>query len=356
MRRFANAPELLKAADSLFPDMSTAERLSLRWIVLPLAKSRLADLKDLDRPLPFPNGTPGSTNGVAALKYALRAPLAGGGKFDAGVVSIPDLSDRVWKTSFLADGAYGIAGKAGQSVTTPESINEAHLSSLAAITTFFTVPSMGVSPDKAKAGLSDATAIMAFLTDFRSQRFPGSIDQNKVARGAQLYQVNCSSCHGTYDQNTQRPSLIRYPNWIGNVGTDGLRGQTFNQALVDGIKKTPYAEVMSINIGRGYVAPPLGGIWASSPYLHNGSVPSLRALLEPDARHAKFKTGGHALDFETVGIKLQSNGDYAQGYKPFSTPVWIDTNQLGRANSGHIYGSTLSEPDKAALIEYLKKL
>lgn len=356
MRRFSDAPELLATAAKLFPDMSGSERFSLRWIVLPLAKKRLTDLAGVDRPMPFPNGSPGSTNGVAALKFALRTPLSDGGKSDAGVVSIPDLGDRVWKTSLLADGAYGIAGKPPQSVMTGDGLGSQHLASLGAITTFFTVPSMGVHPDRAHKGLKDAQNIMMFLKDYRPQPFPGTIDIDKAALGATIYQANCASCHGTYDQNAQTPRLISYPNWIGNVGTDALRGTSFDQALADGIRRTSYAQTMSVNQGRGYVAPPLSGIWASAPYLHNGSIASLSALLEPAKRHAKFKVGGHALDFESVGVNVEVNGDYPQGYRPFSTPAWVDTQQLGRSNSGHLYGTALSQPEKVALIEYLKKL
>jgi hypothetical protein len=356
MRRFSDAPELLQAADKLFPEMSVSERLSLRWIVLPLAKRRLAELAGVDRPLPFPNGSPGSTNGVAALKFALRSPLADGGKSDAGVVSIPDLGDRVWKTSLLADGAYGVAGKPPRSVMTSEKLDWPHLASLASITTFFTVPSMGVHPDKAHDGLKDAKNMTLFLKDYNSQPFPGVIDTNKAVSGAVLYQLNCASCHGTYGSSAQRPRLVSYPNWIGNVGTDPLRGASFDQALVDAIKGTSYGKIMSVNAGRGYVAPPLSGIWASAPYLHNGSVASLSALLEPSKRHKRFKVGGHELDFDAVGLRLEANGDYRADYQPFSTPAWVDTDQLGRSNLGHTYGNALTQPQKAALIEYLKTL
>jgi hypothetical protein len=99
LRRFADSDQLLPAAAALYPEMGWRERTSLRLLVLPLARKRLGELAEADRPLPFPNGAPGSTNGVAALKAALGQPLIGGGPGDAGVVSIPDLADRVWRTS-----------------------------------------------------------------------------------------------------------------------------------------------------------------------------------------------------------------------------------------------------------------
>ena len=355
-RRFADSDRLLPAADTLFPGMSASERASLRFLVLPLARRRLAALAGVDRPLPFPNGAPGSTNGVAALKAVLDVPLLGGGRDDAGVVSIPDLADRVWKTSLLADGAYAVPGTPRQSVTTAASLDEPHLRALAAITTFFTVPSMGVHPEAAGSSLNDATAIMGFLKTYRPQPIPVAVDPLAARRGAQIYAANCAACHGDYGGNPTAPRLVRFPNWIGDVGTDALRATAFDKALAAAVGKTDYRDRISVGIGRGYVAPPLGGAWASAPYLHNGSVATLADLLSPDMRLRRFMVGGHALDFNRVGLRLAPNGAYPQGYRPFSTPAWIDTSAPGRGNQGHRFGATLSATDKRDLLAFLKLL
>lgn len=355
LRRFAGSDQLLPAASALYPEMGWRERASLRLLVLPLARKRLAALAGADRPLPFPNGAPGSTNGVAALKAALHQPLLGGGREDAGVVSIPDLGDRVWRTSLLADGAYAVPGKPRQAPTTPETIDVAHLRSLAAITTFFTVPSMGVHPDKAVASLDDATTIMAFLKAYRPQRFPGAIDAVRAAAGSVVYAQHCAACHGTYGGGAA-PRLLRFPNWQGDVGTDPLRATAFDRGLVAAVAGTTYRTRIAVRVGRGYVAPPLTGIWASAPYLHNGSVPTLAMLLAPGTRVQRFMVGGHALDFTNVGMKLGADGTYPGGYQPFSQPAWIETREAGRSNGGHLFGESLSPRDRAALIEYLKLL
>ena len=360
LRRFGGSDRLLPATLTLYPGMSWRERASLRLLVLPLAQQRLGELAGVDRPLPFPNGAPGSTNGVAALKAALQTPLLGGGRDDAGVVSIPDLGDRVWRTSLLADGAYAIPGKPRQMPTTAAMIDPAHLQALAAITTFFTVPSMGVHPDQAVSSLDDATAIMAFLKDYRPQAFPGAIDPARARAGAAVYAQHCAACHGSYSA-AQVPRLTRFPNWQGpnwqkEVGTDPLRAAAFDRGLVDAVAQTAYRSRIAVQAGRGYVAPPLTGIWASAPYLHNGSVPTLAMLLDPPTRAARFMVGGHALDFVNVGLKLDADGAYPPGYRPFSRAAWIDTGIAGRGNGGHLFGATLSAPDRAALIEYLKLL
>lgn len=356
MRRHLSSDRLLGAAETLYPDMDWRERQSLRWIVLPLAKKRMSELKNADRAMPFPNGASGSTNGVAALKFALGTPLAGNGPLDAGVVSIPDLGDRVWKTSLLVDGAYSAPRKQRQSITTATSLDAQHLRSLAEIMTFFTVPSMGVHPDNARSGMKDVVDITAFLKAYRPQVFPGIVDTQAAARGSQIYSAVCAACHGDYAASIQGMKLARFPNWIGDVGTDRLRQSVFDQALAQAVEKTTYRDLISVSHGRGYVAPPLTGIWASAPYLHNGSVPTLSALLSPSTRPAKFQVGGHALDFVNVGINLGPNGGFASNYMPFAQPVWIDTAQAGRSNSGHRIGEKLTEQEKRDLIEFLKRL
>lgn len=356
MRRFAGSDQLLPATEALFPEMNWRERATLRLLVLPLAKRRLAALSGEDRPLPFPNGAPGSTNGVAALKAALDLPLLGGGLGDAGVVSIPDLGDRIWKTSLLADGSYGVPGKPRQRATTSSDLDGDHLRSLAAITTFFTVPSMGVHPEAAGASIDQATAIMAFLKTYRPQRFPALVNRGKAARGAAIYSRQCAACHGDYSSTEVQPRLIRFPNWIGHVGSDPLRAIAFDAQLAASVARTVYRDRIAVFRGGGYVAPPLTGIWASAPYLHNGSVPTLAALLSPETRPPRFQVGGHALDFEQMGLRLEPQGAYPRGYRPFAQPAWIDTRRPGRGNGGHRYGETLSAAEKQALVEFLKLL
>ncbi|KQN40261.1 hypothetical protein ASG37_00080 [Sphingomonas sp. Leaf407] len=355
LRRFAASDRLLPAADALFPDMSLRERATLRLIVLPLVRRRLAALGDAARPLPFPNGTPGTTNGVAALKAALGLPLIGGGTGDVGTVSIPDLGDRVLRTRLLVDGAYGVPG-AARRATTRADLTPEHRRALAAITTFFTVPSMGVHPDAALDSLGDATAVVAFLETYRPPPFPGVVDPGEARAGAAVYAQACAACHGDYRLSGRGARLERYPNWIGEVGTDPLRAATFAKPLADAVGRTAYRSRIAVTAGQGYAAPPLTGLWASAPYLHNGSVPTLDALLSPERRPARFQVGGHALDFDRVGLRLSADGGYPRGYRPFSQGVWIDTRQPGRGNGGHGFGADLRARDKAALIAFLKLL
>jgi mono/diheme cytochrome c family protein len=344
LRTHADDPALLAMADSLFPDMGWQERASLRWIVLPLARSRLGELAGAQAALPFPNGLPGATNGVAALKLQTGTPLLGNGAQDRGFVSIPDLALRHRRSRLLADGAYAApSGKADPR-------------ELAVITSFFTVPSMGVKPEQAQHHIPEAEAIFAWLADYRPQAFPGAVDKAAAQRGAALYAQRCAACHGQFDWNEGTPQLGSFPDWIGDVGTDPLRARAIDAALAAAIRRSVYGSLITVRHGDGYAAPPLAGVWASAPYLHNGAVPSLAALFDPRLRPSRFMVGGHALDWKSMGLRLTADGRFPAGYAPFATPQWVDTSQPGLGNKGHTYGSDLTLQERRALIEFMKLL
>lgn len=96
-----------------------------------------------------------------------------------------------------------------------------------------------------------------------------------------------------------------------------------------------------------YKAKPLAGVWATAPYLHNGSVPNLRELLQPPAQRVRtFYVGSREYDPAAVGFKTaRTEGAYL-----------FNTALPGNANGGHHYGTDLTDADKADLLEYLKTL
>ncbi len=103
--------------------------------------------------------------------------------------------------------------------------------------------------------------------------------------------------------------------------------------------------------GCAYEARVLQGIWAAAPYLHNGSVPTLEALLLPASeRPVSFKMGPN-YDIESVGLSTEQS---QFGYVLETT----DCADVGSGNSrcGHEYGSSLSVGEREALLEYLKSL
>jgi len=346
---------LMQAEQTLFPATSMAERFTLRTLVLPRVRSRMRVLAAQGRPLAFPNGSPGATNGVAALKMMLDVPMTGGGAGEAGFTSIPDLGDQGLRTSLLYDGAYAPAGAPRQAAMTPADVTPAHLSDLARIATFFSVPSMGVRPAATLRNRARGEAVFAFLAGYNAPAFPGAVDPAAADRGRGIYAAQCASCHGVYSADA-RPRLVRFPNWIGDVGTDPARAAAFSPALASAVDATPVRRAIAAAHTGRYVAPSLSGLWLSAPYLHNGSVPTLIALLTPSQRPKQFLVGGHRLDFKAMGIDLAPQGTYRTGYVPWSTPQLLDTTRPGLSNAGHTYGASLSPRQKQDLINYLKRL
>ena len=103
-----------------------------------------------------------------------------------------------------------------------------------------------------------------------------------------------------------------------------------------------------------YKAGPLNGIWATAPYLHNGSVPTLHELLlPPSQRKGVFWVGGMQFDPSDVGFKS------GPGDGPFEFRVRDASGKIipGNDNAGHDYGTaSMTEQERRALIEYLKSL
>ena len=124
---------------------------------------------------------------------------------------------------------------------------------------------------------------------------------------------------------------------------DALKfGEKINTDLKDK-KKT--AEMLA---GMVYKGRPLNGIWATAPYLHNGSVPNLMELLMPAEQRSKsFYLGSRELDPVNVGFIMN---------KTETNTFRFDTTLLGNSNAGHEYATDLSMEDKKAIIEYMKGL
>lgn len=341
---------LLAAIRTVYPQTSPRELSTLKAFVFPVARKRIAELDKAGRgPLPFANGPPGITNGVAALKLQTRARVDP--RLEHGHTAIPDLADRNWRSALLYDGAYAPRGAARFHPMNARDLTRAHQDQLAVITTFFTVPTMGHSPERARAAIPDGRAVLAFLAQRRPQRFPAAIDAAAASRGRVLYDRGCASCHGRYDASAETPRLTSFPNWCGDVGTDPARARTIDADLARRIGASAYGKLIDAAHTGCYAATPLVGLWASAPYLHNGSVPSLAQLVGLEPRQSRFQVGGHALDLQRVGIV------YPDGYRPWSTPGWIDTRQPGFGNAGHEKEfAGLTADQKRDLIEFLKRL
>ena len=180
----------------------------------------------------------------------------------------------------------------------------------------------------------------------RPPRYPFKIDNDAAKRGAPIFAANCNSCHGGPESDKRL-----FP--VAEVGTDPHRAEMFTQKLADGFNKFlaeleaegyhPPKEFGVRSTGK-YFAATLSGVWARSPYLHNGSVRTMQELLTSPAQRSKnFKRG--AREYDPVAMGYWNDGAYV-----------FDTSASGNSNSGHNYGTKLSNDEKRDLIEYLKTL
>jgi hypothetical protein len=106
----------------------------------------------------------------------------------------------------------------------------------------------------------------------------------------------------------------------------------------------------------GYVAPPLDGIWASAPYFHNGSVPTLWHLLRPEQRPAIWLRTALRLDTSRIGLEVGSVDSIPKRLKPAERRWYFDTKQFGKSSTGHDFPNSLTEAERDDLLEYLKTL
>jgi len=360
MRDFGDTDQMMAGLDILFPDTAWNERLTLRYFILPEFQKVVAERQaELGRLLPFRASLAGATNGLDSLKRRLGLIPEGTVLTESIFNSLPDLGGRLWRTKLLNSGSYAIAGIDHTSTIETGSIDARHRRGLAGIIAYFTVPSMGVTLEVAEAHIDDAEAITTWMTEYAPQPFPGQVDEALLPRGQEIFAQDCASCHGTYDDSLDLPQLISFPNWEGDIGTDMRRAELLSQEVADAVNGDLFGQYIAARTVTGYTAPPLTGIWASAPYFHNGSVPTLWHLMHPDQRPNRFQVGGHHLDLVKVGLAGQDDGagGWLPDQQPWSIPAEIDTSAFGLTNAGHeTEFETMSEPDKAALLEYLKRL
>jgi cytochrome c5 len=233
----------------------------------------------------------------------------------------------------------------------------------------------------------------------------GPIDQAKAQKGAALYREQCQHCHlppldspEIKDAKYWKPGsdekhlfldLTQVP--LEEIGTDpteatdwsnrkavtdnlglgtvsaatGLRAvtQKIRDMNYDQMKLTPDRRRQfsgfrddGVTGNLVYRARPLGGLWATPPFLHNGSVPNLYEMLVPaDQRDKTFYVGSREFDPKNVGYSTA----------PFEGGFEFDTTKTGNSNAGHefkngagpgIIGRELSDDERRQIVEYLKTL
>ncbi len=256
-----------------------------------------------------------------------------------------------------------------------------------------------VKCDRGSLQLENLRNIEEMVSKLRSPQWP--FDKPAAAEkeaGEKIYQSNCRECHAETDRlnppvpypakrivldkvgtdraladkigsETDPAGLLRGTAMGINLGLPFLRfGASGKVALLaaqvafgllpdDGMRDQVLlkglAPALMSALCPGYKARPLNGVWATAPYLHNGSVPTLLDLLST-SRPEFFCVGDSEYDVEEVGVKAWREEAKANKCPPQTTRV--DTNRFGSRNIGHTWGTALHDDEKRQLIAFLKTL
>ncbi len=205
-----------------------------------------------------------------------------------------------------------------------------------------------------------APDIRAYITSLDAPAYPYAIDDTLAAEGEAIFNRDCSACHGTYGAEETFPNRV-YP--VSEVGTDPAYATEATNGdrdrFYDWVARSPYGDADSAAPAPGYIAPPLDGIWATAPYLHNGSVPTLETLLQSDLRPRFWRhvSEPRVYDQDAVGWGYEAlDAGQSDIADPDARRLIYDTTLHGYGNMGHTYSDDLKEREREALIEYLKKL
>lgn len=207
--------------------------------------------------------------------------------------------------------------------------------------------------------------VQAYLLSLEPPPYPFAVDKPKAARGEVVFKENCARCHGTYGEKWTYPNKVVPLDEIGtdpvrHVGVSVAYGEAYANSWFGKERDGWFVDGKLLRWTSGYQAPPLDGIWATAPYLHNGSVPTLYGVLNSKARPKRFtrsfKTGEADYDKEQVGWKVTEVRTPDATVPAIERRKVYDTSKSGRSNAGHTYGDDLTDADRWAVIEYLKTL
>lgn len=220
--------------------------------------------------------------------------------------------------------------------------------------------------DAAEAEAIDAyfPHIAAFIESLRAPSYEEvsglDIDGPRAERGRKVFLGTCMRCHGDAQSGIDPVPSVS----ADEVGTD--RAYAISSSSEGEGAVAYYFEFFNRSwygthgaAGRlerseqpQYSPPPLDGVWATAPYFHNGSVPTLEGVLDPSLRPTIFRRSFEPedYDFERVGWPFEEVTE-----KGADTSVY-DTTRPMYGNGGHTFAAALSDDERRDLIEYLKTL
>ncbi len=231
--------------------------------------------------------------------------------------------------------------------------------------------------------VSDELTVAVFATESpRWEDWFGldTLDIEAAKRGQAHYDQICADCHGRYEKGWEDPAITDPAEQVKNrrlfyhaatpvidVGTDPQRAAGM-EALAERLNALDISQWMGTRVAvvQGYIPPPLDGIWARYPYLHNNSVPDLCSLLRPAAERPALFVQGPA-ENPTTDYRLDCVGYPTEDQIPAAwwedTEAVYDTTREGMSNAGHedhLFDENgnplLDDTSRAELISFLKTL
>ena len=325
-----NADEIMSEI-ALVYDLPLLDRLIYRYVLIPITKKRLLEREQQFKWVyhkEFPLWGRGRDDAMNLTKYFL---LNWSMDNSIGPTDMPS----VWNLKKYKPEKGMLMNLAGDSHDARSVIIDSALGLLNA------------EPRDREDFLAQIDWLVEYLSEKQAPKYPFPIDQILAEDGKAVFDNNCARCHASERTGTRVP--------VAEVGTDAERLKTWSKkAAIEsnkvvrnfGIERPGLVE----NEPSGYIAAFLDGIWLRAPYLHNGSVPSLRDMLKPARERPKvFYRGYDVYDPENVGFVTQGPQAERVGTK-------YDVRARSNGNQGHEFGTNLSARDKDALIEYLKTL
>ena len=247
-------------------------------------------------------------------------------------------------------------------------------------------------PEKFRAWEAEFRDVFAYISSLEPPKYPYAIDQPLAQRGRVAFNRVCAECHGTYTSAPPAPLSPRgrgvggegvsrdqslnphpsplpkgegtdYPERlipIDEVGTDPVRLTALGPEHRTAYGKSwfaDYGKLANLRDPGGYIAPPLDGVWASGPYFHNGSVPTLWHVLHPAERPVVWRRSPTVFDPQRVGPQIETYAERPAAVTAgWEKRLYFDTRAFGKSAAGHEFPTRLSEDEKRAVLEYLKTL
>lgn len=210
--------------------------------------------------------------------------------------------------------------------------------------------------------------MQAFIASLSAPVYKRPVDAALAAEGKTVFTATCAGCHGTYGTSPTDDANDTYPNLLFSlevIGTDPAvanMGVVHAPEFVDWYNGSFYGKITRAvpnDPFPGYMAPPLDGVWATAPYLHNGSVPTVELVLNSKARPKVWKRvdldNAH-YDEAALGWPWEASPSSQADAPPNEQKFIYDTSYWSQSNAGHTFGDALTDAERRSVIEYLKTL